>query len=70
MANEWKVGDRVQLNSGGPIMTVDSFTTLGVLCQWFVEGKKLEWGTFQAAALRSPPSPGSAVVRRQEPDLF
>ena len=36
-----KIGDTVQLKSGGPIMTVHSITeeTGELYCQWFVVGK-------------------------------
>ena len=55
MAQEFKVGDVVQLKSGGPLMTV---TYVGeqdgaprVWCSWFVNNTKEEKGTFPPAAL-------------------
>lgn len=57
MADTFKVGETVQLKSGGPPMTV---TVAGsakshVTCKWFA-GKKLEWGQFPPDALRYPPA--------------
>jgi uncharacterized protein YodC (DUF2158 family) len=49
MADDFQVGDTVQLKSGGPLMTVDSLgverqgsTTQGVYCSWFekIKGKQ------------------------------
>ena len=47
--NDFKVGDVVQLKSGGPLMTVhniDNYSptgpNLGLLCVWFVDAKKVE----------------------------
>jgi uncharacterized protein YodC (DUF2158 family) len=59
MANNVKVGDVVQLNSGGPHMTVTEVdpTTPGkvmALCQWFKDGKVDErW--FDVGTLRLVP---------------
>lgn len=49
---QFKVGDIVELKSGGPKMTVKSEYTAygGVVCQWF-SGKKLEIGTFEPETL-------------------
>ena len=50
----YKAGDLVLLKSGGPVMTVKGnapFADLGVLCQWFVNGK-LNEGTFDPNSLR------------------
>jgi uncharacterized protein YodC (DUF2158 family) len=56
----YKIGDQVQLKSGGPVMTVNRFfAALGVhgeavyRCQWFA-GKKLESGDFAEEALQIP----------------
>lgn len=40
MANDLSVGDVVQLNSGGPLMTVYGFVSLSgdVSCVWFQDG--------------------------------
>ena len=41
MAAKFEDGTRVQLKSGGPIMTVDSFDekTSKYICEWFKDGK-------------------------------
>lgn len=64
--SKFKVGDRVVLVAGGPVMAVEA--VLGypaaeeqdlVRCQWF-GGKKLESGVFPTASLRTAPDePGS-----------
>jgi uncharacterized protein YodC (DUF2158 family) len=46
-----KVGENVQLKSGGPVMTIDSMDETEAICQWF-DGNKLQRGTFALAALR------------------
>ena len=55
----FKVGDIVQLKSGGPRMTVGEkplgVQAQGVFCQWF-SGKKLSSGFFTAASLIRPQS--------------
>ena len=54
MANQYKVGDVVQLKSGSPSMTVTSVGTDGgvptVWCSWFVSFKE-EKGFFPADAV-------------------
>ncbi|REG57628.1 uncharacterized protein YodC (DUF2158 family) [Paraburkholderia sp. BL6669N2] len=53
MANKFKIGDIVQLKSGGPEMTVQtlpSATFRQYKCQWFA-GKKLEAGGFPEESL-------------------
>ncbi|MBB4515850.1 YodC family protein [Paraburkholderia fungorum] len=55
MAQTFKVGDIVQLKSGGPEMTVNSVPTGGgtyYQCQWFA-GKKLESGHFPSDSLKT-----------------
>lgn len=48
---KFKVGDIVQLKSGGPKMTVEVELSSGaVRCQWFA-GSKLSWGDFPPYAL-------------------
>ena len=53
--NKFKLGDLVQLKSGGPKMTVDEFTIFNrkesVWCTWFV-GTKQEKGEFSPDALK------------------
>lgn len=55
---EFSIGDVVQLNSGGPDMSIYyiSENTRDVSCQWFA-GKKLEEGTFE--------SKGLTLIRKQ-----
>ncbi|WP_338876920.1 DUF2158 domain-containing protein [Spirosoma sp. SC4-14] len=62
-----KIGDKVRLKSGGPIMTVTHFNDLtGIFtCQWFMNGK-LELGYFPEESLEkvvddSSASPGIFV---------
>jgi uncharacterized protein YodC (DUF2158 family) len=55
MANgEFKVGDVVQLKSGGPKMTIGRFEdidrTMHAVCAWFI-GNKREIGTFPLTSL-------------------
>ena len=56
MADQLKVGDVVQLKSGGPKMTVTVVdNTLGtpiIYCAWFV-GTKQESGNFPPEALQT-----------------
>ena len=58
---ELKVGDIVQLKSGGPIMTVTDVGSdygsvgISVWCVWFV-GAKQEKGSFPAAAVKAVPA--------------
>jgi uncharacterized protein YodC (DUF2158 family) len=51
-AKGFDVGDRVQLNSGGPVMSVKWVSENGrnYDCQWFA-GKKLDKGNFVAEQL-------------------
>jgi uncharacterized protein YodC (DUF2158 family) len=51
----FKVGDQVQLKSGGPVMTVKTEANQGhQYCQWFA-GKKLEQGSFPVDSLQVAP---------------
>ena len=56
-------GDRVQLKSGGPIMTVEGYEDGYVVCVWF-EGKKRESGTFKEGTLQPAPARGAISVVR------
>jgi uncharacterized protein YodC (DUF2158 family) len=47
-----KVGDVVQLKSGGPAMTVEVVEQGQAWCSWFSEGKKVEQRGFQLDALQ------------------
>ncbi|MCA8304170.1 DUF2158 domain-containing protein [Burkholderia seminalis] len=54
MAHKFKVGDIVQLKSGGPEMTVNALPGVyrdDYQCQWFA-GKKLEAGDFPENSLQ------------------
>jgi uncharacterized protein YodC (DUF2158 family) len=64
MANSLKVGDIVQLKSGGPKMTVtDIYQDGRVGCVWFVGADQKE-GTFPPDAVQAPPT---EQVERQRP---
>jgi uncharacterized protein YodC (DUF2158 family) len=59
MANEqWKIGDIVNLKSGGPRMTVENCESNTCHCVWFVHTgptgvtQTLERGVFPSAALK------------------
>lgn len=55
---KYKVGDVVQLKSGGPLMTISSLSNLGGTdygCTWF-NGKKLERARFEEEILQEPES--------------
>lgn len=57
---KFKIGDRVVLNSGGPVMTVVKYEPSDgedVICQWFYSNK-LEEKAFNQNVLRTyqPPS--------------
>jgi uncharacterized protein YodC (DUF2158 family) len=41
-----QAGDRVQLKSGGPVMTVSDVENQGVWCQWFDNHQTLQSGSF------------------------
>jgi len=63
----FKVGDTVQLKSGGPDMTVTRIGTSGgdpmVWCAWF-EGTKDAYGLFPPDALKAPsPSERAEAIR-------
>jgi uncharacterized protein YodC (DUF2158 family) len=50
----FKPGDVVQLNSGGPKMTVEAVQSDGMLrCVWFHEDGKRDNGVFAQVALRA-----------------
>jgi uncharacterized protein YodC (DUF2158 family) len=58
MNEEWKVGDTVQLKSGGPVMTITSIGESGMMgsgpihayCTWF-DGKNVKNGEFPLPAV-------------------
>ena len=55
---EYKIGDLVEIKSGGPIMTIKNEKKIsgkkvsGYYCQWFA-GKKLEFGEFPTESLQT-----------------
>lgn len=50
--SEFKLGDVVQLKSGGPLMTVTAIASAGdYVCEWF-SGDEPKWREFKAHALR------------------
>jgi len=53
---EWKLGNVVQLKSGGPAMTVESVSGDAVGCVWF-DRNRLFRDTFKASLLRQPMAP-------------
>lgn len=61
-ASQFEVGTIVKLKSGGPEMTIQSFSNDGVsvYCQWFA-GKKLEAGKFplESVELIKPEAKGA-----------
>lgn len=65
MESAFRVGDVVQLRSGGTRMTVEHIDGDQVACTWF-EGKTLERATFIAGALMKyvPMPVGMVGIRR------
>jgi uncharacterized protein YodC (DUF2158 family) len=62
-AEKFKVGDLVQLKSGGPIMTVETvYSTDSVGCHWFA-GAKLNSGHFDPGALL-PAEPAKTTTKK------
>ena len=53
MSDSFKPGDVVQLNSGGPRMTVSAIGSHGVSCEWFIGGE-VQRASFNAATLSDP----------------
>ncbi len=60
--SELKIGDVVQLKSGGPAMTVKNIDNLPdeVDCTWFVNDKA-KYGAFNVNALRKVDGPGEPI---------
>ncbi|MBN4983893.1 DUF2158 domain-containing protein [Stenotrophomonas maltophilia] len=58
---EFKLGDKVKLKSGGPVMTVSSVSDKDVECQWFDPKGKLHKENFAAVVL-TPYKVGVYVV--------
>ena len=64
METEFRVGDVVQLRSGGARMTIEHIDGDQVACTWF-ESKKLERATFFSGALmKYVPIPVGVISRR------
>jgi uncharacterized protein YodC (DUF2158 family) len=51
MAHNFKVGETVKLNSGGPLMTVDSINGEDIYCEWFDDKGQHQGRTFKAHTL-------------------
>lgn len=58
MSNQFKAGDVVRLNSGGPIMTIQEVEGDQVFCVWFDKTKQMH-GRFPAVTIKlyTPPRP-------------
>ena len=56
MSQNYKVGDTVQLKSGGPVMTVtgvgDNYGTSSVWCSWFTDKGDEKSSTFPIEAVK------------------
>jgi len=65
MADGLKAGDLVQLNSGGPTMTVDEVEPwdgyIRATCSWF-EGNKKMFDYFRVTSLSRAEKPGPAIA--------
>ena len=62
MAEEFNVGDVVQLKSGGPRMTVVDRSHDGdLICQWFDQKEEQQRGVFPPASVGAPESPPGPV---------
>jgi uncharacterized protein YodC (DUF2158 family) len=59
----FKTGDVVRLKSGGPGMTVQKLLRNLVHCQWFVDGKKLQSGSFAPETLDAVPNYEESQVK-------
>ena len=69
---KYKMGDVVQLKSGGPEMTVASVSKLmgtSYECQWF-SGKKLERGNFPEDSLQNPPARTGPIMVSMRPRRY
>ena len=65
METEFRVGDVVQLRSGGTRMTIEHINDDQVACTWF-EGKKLDRATFVAGVLiKYVPKPVGVIRTRR-----
>jgi len=50
--NEFKIGDVVQLKSGGPLMTIENFDEDNkACCVWFIDNKQ-QYGLFEIKTIK------------------
>jgi uncharacterized protein YodC (DUF2158 family) len=63
--SDFKLGDVVQLKSGGPKMTIDRISVSQASCTWF-EGTKLEGGWFEMAILISAGAGPSSSAEKEK----
>lgn len=61
MSEELKIGDVVQLQSGGERMTIEYIDEGDISCVWF-EGKQPQRNTFAAGVLRKAPPMAAAMT--------
>ena len=70
MNDGFEIGDRVELKSGGPVMTIERFDTIGgqpsAWCTWF-EGTRRMDADFVLAALQKVTSPGLSPSQSNPP---
>jgi len=64
---DFKIGDNVQHNSGGPIMTVEYVNPHGengkVKCKWWIEEtKSFKEGTFDVGTIKLAPKADSGAM--------
>ncbi|MEZ9129576.1 YodC family protein [Vibrio splendidus] len=57
----FNLGDRVQLASGGPIMTVSDVDSKSIECQWFDKKGELKVSEFIAETLKKYVEPDLSV---------
>jgi uncharacterized protein YodC (DUF2158 family) len=58
---KYKIGDTVQLKTGGPLMTVNGFAATGgrLFCVWFVDGENKSATFAPDALIEAEPKPPS-----------
>jgi len=70
MNDDFEIGDRVELKSGGPVMTIERFDTIGgqpsAWCTFFDGTKRIDQD-FALAALQKVMSPGLSPSRSNPP---
>lgn len=60
----WKLDDVVQLNSGGPRMTIEEMDETHAYCVWFDDKKVLKRDAFKFGSLKKPVTFGSKPITR------